>query len=504
MKKFLLTTIAASFMLAAGSSAMAAGFDFEYSVQRDSPVTQAFDNGRKTFIQLRKSVDVGMVFATDDQGERRPVAITGKSPYIEIDGTYKQIELVTANGNVAIQYGGKGQRIQASQPTLPAATTARFAAVSTVPPLASPIVVPSRTASAPVAVFGAAQPLGLDVKDTPKATEQNDPLTIPFAVGKTALGPKGRATIAELARSAKNNGKVLTVAVYSDPGADKSQAVVRGRAIRAELAKYGVNNADFRFGGTGQANDGILTARVAFLSDVGVSQSRPSASVVTAANPPVNFEQTLAPPKSLPATAATPSEAAISIESASSQDADEAKLTSMIDAEKKKLDGSIGHLTGLKDQGILNQAEYDAAKDRLESAFKSATASAQSKLNTIRYVREQTERARAEEFARAEQARKAASQPVEIPKLQIQAKPIWHITESDPTLHNLLDKWARSAGWTLVWKVGGDYSISAKATLEGSLDQVVNQVLASIQSSDMPLVATLYEGNKVIKIDTKE
>ena len=504
MKKFLLTTLAASVMLAAGSSAMAAGFDFEYSVQRDSPVTQAFDNGRKTFIQLRRSVDVGMVFATDAQGERRPVAITGKSPYLEIDGTYMQIELVTANGNVAIQYGGKSQRIQANQPTLPAATTARFAAVSDALPVSSPIVMPSRSSAAPIAAFGAAQPLGLDVTDSPKVPEQNDPLAIPFIVGKTTLGPKGRAAIAELARSAKNNGKVLAIAVYADPGADKSQAVVRVRAIRAELAKYGVSNADFRYGGTSQARDGILAARVAFLSDVGVSQSRTSASVVTSPNPPINFEQTLATAKSLPTTTTQPSAAAKSVEPTSTPDTDEAKLIALIETEKKKLDVSIGHLTVLKDQGILNQAEYDIAKDRLETVFQSSTDSAQKKINTIRYVREQAERARAEELERAEQARKPASQTVEIPKLQIQAKPIWHITEKDTTLHDLLDKWARSAGWTLVWKVGGDYSISAKATLEGSLDQVVNQVLASIQSSEMPLVATLYEGNKVIKIDTKE
>lgn len=502
MKKFLFTTLAASVMLAAGSSAMAAGFDFEYSVERNSPVTQAFDNGRKTFIQLRKSVDVGMVFATDAQGERRPVAITGKTPYLEIDGTYMQIELVTANGNVAIQYAGKGQRIQANQ-SVPAATTARFAAVSNVTPVAAPIAPPSRSSAAPVAVFGAAQPLGLDVTDSPKV-EQSDPLAIPFVVGKTTLGPKGRAAIAELARSAKSNGKVLAIAVYADPGANKQQAVVRGRAIRAELAQNGLTNADFRYGGTGQALDGILAARAAFLTDVAVSQSRPSTSVVTSSNAPINFEQTLAAAKSSPSTVSPSSEATRNADPATTTDAEEAKLTALIETEKKKLDVSIGHLTVLKDQGILNQAEYDSAKDRLETVFKSSTDSAHKKLNTIRYVREQAERARAEELARAEQARQAMSQQAEIPKLQIQAKPIWHITESDTTLHNLLEKWAKSAGWTLAWKVGGDYSISAKATLEGSLDQVVNQVLASIQSSEMPLVATLYEGNKVIKIDTKE
>lgn len=503
MTKFLRSTIAASLLLVAGTAAEARPFDFDYNVTGDQLLSQAFDNGSRTFIQLKKQVAIDMAFGTDANGNRKPVAVLNTAPYLEIQGTYSKIELVAAGKTYGIQYAGNEQRVAATiekanalgqQPVFAAVNTPALPEVQPEQPVQQRYQ-PRAALNAPVAVYGSAKPLFLGEEEHLQERVQDvaDPLSIPFVAGKTTLGPKARAAVRSLANTARSNGQTLAIAVYSDAGGGKAQAVARGRSLRDEFAKYGIKNIDWRFGGEQAATNDLQMIKVAFLKRTPTeTRTTAAASVVTPSqDAPVNFEKTLAQQQP-----AVTQQQPIVPTSPAAFTGDEATVQATLAAEQQKLDSSIKRLEDLKAQGILTVAEYQPAKDRLVTAFNTATAPLKAKLAAYQQARAQAETARV-----AEQERQRVQETV---ALNIKAKPIWLITESDTTLRTLLDKWAASAGWNLVWKLGGDFSISAKARLEGNLDQAVNQVLAAIQSSELPIVATFYEGNKTIKIDTKE
>lgn len=508
MKKFLCSTIAASLLLVTGA-AVAKPFDFDYQVAGSSTLTQAFDNGSRTFIQLRNpSFKVDLAFGVDASGERKPVAIVGTAPYIEINGTYRSIELISNGKTYAVQYTGNNSRnAPALLPQQQQFETPSFAAVATTAPavVTSPRYQAAHQISTnePVAAFGAAKPLILGEEEHNDVAEvAANPLTIPFVMGKTTLGPKARSQVKALAETAKRTGQTLAIAMYSDQGAGKEQAIKRGKALKEAFAKLGVKNIDWRFGGELAANNGLLIMKVAFLKQPTTeTPSLTAASVVTPAMPPVQSANQV------------PAQASATVmpqpTTAPTANSDEVSLQESIAKERAKLEASIKNLETLKSQGIFTDAEFQPAKARLESASQQVTAPLEAKLKQIQIVREAESR-RIEQERQASIAAAAVKQseivpvsPQQVP-LSIKVEPIWAITEADSTLRGLLDKWAKAAGWTLVWKIGSDYSISAKATLKGSLDLAINQVLASIQSSEYPIVATFYEGNKTIKIDIKE
>lgn len=490
------TIIAGSLALLPALAAYgASSFDFDYRVEGQPLLSQAFDNGSKTFLQMRGTSSVDMVFATDASGERRPIAVKSAAPYVEVEGTYKKIEVVVEGKTVVVEYTGQAKR-DFAQPAFIAPPSferpQQFASVTT--------VAPPSFSNRPVAVYGTAKPLILN-EPTPEATGGTERTAegIPFVAGRTVLGPQGKRMVKQLAAQAKANGQSLAIAIYRDNGASLDQSRARGRVLRSEFAKNGINNVTWLDGGEKAGDRGLVSMTVAF-GGKPIAQPESQKSVASVVTGEYNFEKTLA--ASYPAPSAPPKVAsAVPQNPAVQSDAGTvAKLTDAIKAAKDKLSASVRHLEGLQEQKILSPEEFQSAKKRLETTLATAIAPYETQLAAM-----QAEAARIE-AARIEAANKltASVQVQSAQPLSIKATPVWLIDESDKSLKGLLEKWAKTAGWSLSWGVGNDFAISAKATLNGSLDQAVNQVLAAIQSSDLPLVATFYEGNKVIKIATKE
>ncbi|MBC8732808.1 hypothetical protein F6X39_32265 [Paraburkholderia sp. UCT2] len=64
-----------------------------------------------------------------------------------------------------------------------------------------------------------------------------------------------------------------------------------------------------------------------------------------------------------------------------------------------------------------------------------------------------------------------------------QAQQVWELRESDGSVRNALQRWAREAGWQFVWDVPTDFTVDANATIHGSLDEALREVVDAPASS---------------------
>ena len=79
----------------------------------------------------------------------------------------------------------------------------------------------------------------------------------------------------------------------------------------------------------------------------------------------------------------------------------------------------------------------------------------------------------------------------------------WTVQEEDRTLSTALERWARQAGWKLLWESTLDYSIEASATINGTFEDAIEFVAKNLANSENPMRASFYKGNKVVRIFTK-
>lgn len=80
----------------------------------------------------------------------------------------------------------------------------------------------------------------------------------------------------------------------------------------------------------------------------------------------------------------------------------------------------------------------------------------------------------------------------------------WHM-DKDKTLRGNIEAWAKKAGWTVSWDAV-DYPIISSFDLYGNLDDkngVVIQIIEKYANAKQPLVAKIYKGNKVIRIENR-
>jgi Toxin co-regulated pilus biosynthesis protein Q len=76
----------------------------------------------------------------------------------------------------------------------------------------------------------------------------------------------------------------------------------------------------------------------------------------------------------------------------------------------------------------------------------------------------------------------------------------WDIRSSDKTIYGAMKRWAKTAGWQLMWDTdGNDYPVIAEASYKGQFDVAVGGVMASLERSQYPLRACLYE-NRAVRI----
>ncbi|KVO55476.1 toxin co-regulated pilus biosynthesis Q family protein [Burkholderia stagnalis] len=91
----------------------------------------------------------------------------------------------------------------------------------------------------------------------------------------------------------------------------------------------------------------------------------------------------------------------------------------------------------------------------------------------------------------------AAARPVLAPVANL---PTWDVRASDGTIRGVLSRWARTAGWQLVWDAPVDFSIDAQATLRGSFEDALQALVASLGRTSTPIQAILYQGNHVLRV----
>lgn len=76
----------------------------------------------------------------------------------------------------------------------------------------------------------------------------------------------------------------------------------------------------------------------------------------------------------------------------------------------------------------------------------------------------------------------------------------WHVSPEQHSMSEVLDRWTREAGWTLKWEIPYSLSINATADIPGTLPEAVAKLLDGVHSTDDPIAAQFYQGNKVLRI----
>lgn len=98
-----------------------------------------------------------------------------------------------------------------------------------------------------------------------------------------------------------------------------------------------------------------------------------------------------------------------------------------------------------------------------------------------------------------------SSAPPAPPAAPVDPVKTWRVLLSDKSLNNTFTRWANEANWTLIWdvRIGEDiieYEINAEAAIDGTFEEVVDAVVASLQSSEFPPVVSFSRGNRVIRV----
>jgi len=84
-----------------------------------------------------------------------------------------------------------------------------------------------------------------------------------------------------------------------------------------------------------------------------------------------------------------------------------------------------------------------------------------------------------------------------------QAQQVWELRESDGSVRNALQRWAREAGWQFVWDVPTDFTVDANATIHGSLDEALREVVDALSNAQVPIQIVMYKGNRVLRVIPK-
>lgn len=81
---------------------------------------------------------------------------------------------------------------------------------------------------------------------------------------------------------------------------------------------------------------------------------------------------------------------------------------------------------------------------------------------------------------------------------------IWEMKTSDKTVKKTFQRWAKDAGWQLIWNANVDYPISAGMSIEGDFDYAVNEVCRASQYTNNKIIGEFHPKNKVIVITTQD
>lgn len=77
---------------------------------------------------------------------------------------------------------------------------------------------------------------------------------------------------------------------------------------------------------------------------------------------------------------------------------------------------------------------------------------------------------------------------------------VWELDPADGSLRRSLDKWAKMAGWQVVWELSYDFPVALYARVEGTFEDALSAVSKSVRNTETPVKLTLYEGNRVVRV----
>lgn len=92
----------------------------------------------------------------------------------------------------------------------------------------------------------------------------------------------------------------------------------------------------------------------------------------------------------------------------------------------------------------------------------------------------------------------SVAQPPNTAATAIQVINNWAYSPSDKYLSITLGKWAKQAGYQLIWQADNDYEMQSSGTLNVGFKTAVNEVLKSFKHADNPLKAEWYKNNVVV------
>ncbi|MFJ3057603.1 toxin co-regulated pilus biosynthesis Q family protein [Herbaspirillum sp. NPDC087042] len=76
----------------------------------------------------------------------------------------------------------------------------------------------------------------------------------------------------------------------------------------------------------------------------------------------------------------------------------------------------------------------------------------------------------------------------------------WQVRRADVSVRRMLQRWAREAGWQLVWDAPRDFPVDTELQLSGRIEQVVSAVVESLAITDYPVQARINSELRIIRI----
>lgn len=89
---------------------------------------------------------------------------------------------------------------------------------------------------------------------------------------------------------------------------------------------------------------------------------------------------------------------------------------------------------------------------------------------------------------------------VPAPVQAIAPRVYYELSVEDADVSVSLQRWAKSAGWQVIWEVPVKFPVLTNTRFEGSFEDAVAQVVEGLKESDTPIRAKFYEGNRVLRI----
>lgn len=92
-----------------------------------------------------------------------------------------------------------------------------------------------------------------------------------------------------------------------------------------------------------------------------------------------------------------------------------------------------------------------------------------------------------------------ATTPVAAQATAAASSSTWRVEVADMNVRRVIERWSRSAGMQVIYEATKDVDIGAAAAFSGTYEHALQQLLAAIETSEMPLRACLY-ANAVARV----